>query len=153
MTENPVAEPEERSSWRAWRPPAKLFGRIRTSTAILSLCFVLTGLLYNQLQEGNDAPAAGPTAVDPGLVSPGPSAQQEYTEQYTTTTPPAPTTTVSPTPTDVPTTTSGVPGAPGTGTSDTGTSTTTAPTYLPGLTVPPELRSLLPAPPTATGTP
>ncbi|SNT33012.1 hypothetical protein [Rhodococcoides kyotonense] len=137
---------------RTWKLPSKMFGRIRTSTVLLGICFVLTGLLYNQLQEGNDAPTAGPTAVDPSLIVPGPSSEPRYTEESTTTTP-VPTTTQPASPSDASGTPSVAPGEPGSTTGGTDSSTTPEPTYLPGLTVPPELRSLLPAPPSATGTP
>ncbi|WP_037160980.1 hypothetical protein [Rhodococcoides fascians] len=142
-------------NWRSWRIPNRIRG-VRTSTLFFGVCFVLTGLLYVQVDEVVTAQredVQGPTAVDPGSY-PTQAPQQTYQPTYTST--PSPTTTVDPSATDEQSGAPEVSGDPGSPTGQTGTSATQDPTYLPGLTVPPQLRSLLPpAPqaPTATGSP
>lgn len=144
---------------RNWRIPTRIYGRVRTSTVLLGVCFVLTSLLYDQVRPLPDAATSGPQPIDTSQYT-DVAPRQEYTAPSTPT--PSATTTPTPTSTVDPSSTA-VPGAPGTApdgtgspTGESGTTTTLDPTYLPGLTVPPQLRSLFPpAPgaPSTTGTP
>lgn len=139
---------------RNWRIPTRIYGRVRTSTVLLGICFVLTAMLYGQVRPEPEGAQTGPQPIDTSQYTQTDD-RSEYVE---------PSTPVSPTPTVDPSTiepgteteTEGTPGQTGSPTGETGTSTTTDPTYLPGMTVPQELRSLFPpAPqaPSATGTP
>lgn len=147
-------DPQRRNTFRGWRIPATLFGRARTSTVILGICFVLTGLLYNQLQSDNRGVQQGPQPIDPAQYQTTPV--EPSVSEYSRTPTAVPTPTEDPSTTTVPPAvgeTSGETGAP---TSGSNSSTTQDPTFLPGRTIPPELRSLIPpAPPapSATGTP
>ncbi|WP_072807331.1 hypothetical protein [Rhodococcoides yunnanense] len=149
MTE-PDSDPDRPR--RSWVIPTRLFGRVRTSTVLIGVCFILTALLYDQVRPEPAAVVNGPTAVDTSQYQTGP--QQQPEEQYTEPSTTVPTvTTTSPSGTQDPSSQEGTSGAPGSSTGGQEGSTTQDPTYLPGLTIPPQLRSLLPAPPSATGTP
>ncbi len=153
MTEPDKTESKPVWSLRSWRIPPRLFGRVRTSTVLLGICFVLTSLLYNQLSAANEGEQNGPTAIDPGQFQTG--SPQTDPRNYNSTS-----TTLMPT-TPKPSGTgsgaaSATPATPGSSTGGAEASPSRVPTYMPGLTVPPDLRSLfppVPAAPGATGAP
>ncbi|MDI9931448.1 hypothetical protein QM588_13650 [Rhodococcus sp. IEGM 1354] len=133
-------------NWRQWRIPAKIYGRVRTSTVAFGICFVLTGLLYGQVSEDiakrDSERVQGPVAVSPDeLIEP--SESQTYVP-----TPSRLSTTSSPSATTEP--------EPSTSADDTGTqsTTTTAPpatTTAPfGVPLPPAIQSLIPSRPAPT---
>ncbi|KZF12864.1 MAG: hypothetical protein WBD41_15255 [Rhodococcus sp. (in: high G+C Gram-positive bacteria)] len=137
---------------RSWKIPPRIYGRVRTSTVALGVCFVLTALLYGQVRPEPAAEQVGPQPIDTSQYSGDqPNYQSEYTEPSATT---PPSSTVDPSGTEDPSNTGATSGEPGfSGESTTGDAGTQDPTYLPGLTVPPELRSLLPSAPRATANP
>lgn len=150
MTE-PESDPDRPS--RNWRIPSRIYGRVRTSTVLLGICFVLTALLYDQVRPPAEVVQTGPQPIDTSQYTQQQTYQPEYTAPSTTA---APTSTGNTSTTDDPTSEGESSGEPGSSTGGSGSSTTQDPTYLPGLTVPPELRSLFPpAPqaPSATGNP
>lgn len=156
MSEDENNTDQSSRNWKSWRIPNRIYGRIRTSTVFFGICFVLTSLLYIQVDQGiradNPQSTEGPSAVDTGQYT-GDQSPPVTTGQSPTETP---STTVDPSVTGNPSGPEGSSGEPGSSTSGTGASTTPDPTYLPGMTVPPALRSLIPpAPqaPSATGTP
>ncbi|WP_206497951.1 hypothetical protein [Rhodococcus sp. KRD175] len=132
-------------NWRQWRIPAKIYGRVRTSTVAFGICFVLTALLYGQVSadiaERNGEAVQGPVAVSPDELT-QPSESQTYV----------------PTPSRLSTTTPSTTTDPESSTSadDTGTqsTTTTAPpttTTAPfGVPIPPAIQSLIPSRPAPT---
>ncbi|OZE25557.1 hypothetical protein CH262_11720 [Rhodococcus sp. 05-2255-1e] len=133
-------------NWRQWRIPAKIYGRVRTSTVAFGICFVLTALLYGQVSadiaERNGEAVQGPVAVSPDELT-QPSESQTYvptpsrlstTTTPSTTTEPESSTSADDTGTQSPTTT-----APPT--------TTTAPF---GVPIPPAIQSLIPSRPAPT---
>ncbi|MFY2787074.1 hypothetical protein [Rhodococcus sp. MALMAid1271] len=133
-----------RRTWRQWRIPATIGGRVRTSTVAFGICFALTAMLYAQvsaeLKAQNEEAVQGPVAVDPNAPTP-------YTSPQNQTTPSA-TSSVSSTPTatgaaEQPT------GVAGTGQQPSTTTppTTTAPF---GLPIPPAIQSLVPSQPAPT---
>lgn len=148
MTEHPGGS--DRPS-RNWKIPTRIYGRVRTSTVLIGICFILTALLYDQVRPEPESAVNGPVAVDTSQYQ---TDQQTYQQQYTTTVPRS--TTVAPSTTDDPTESGGTSAEPGSSSGEPGTSATQDPTFLPGLTVPPELRSLFPQTPSAparSGTP
>ncbi|MDJ0392057.1 hypothetical protein QMK17_01765 [Rhodococcus sp. G-MC3] len=155
MTEHP-ADPDRPR--RNWKIPTRIYGRVRTSTVLIGICFILTALLYDQVRPLPDTPVTGPTAVDTSQYQ---TDQRTYQEQYTSvppTTTDNPSTTMEPSGSAGTSGTAGTSGEPGTSgeSGQSRPSTSQDPTYLPGLTVPPQLRSLLPpapAGPSGTGTP
>ncbi len=151
-------ENTEGGRWtRHWKIPSRIFGRARTSTVALGICFVLTALLYGQVRPEPEGAVTGPTPIDtgqyqnrlPSLVpeSSLPSSSVPPSSSGDTTT------------TQDPSDTSGIPaepeqqrepgqqGEPGSSTGESGSATSQVPTYLPGITVPPQLRSLYPQAP------
>lgn len=141
-----------------WRIPPRIYGRVRTSTVVIGICFVLTALLYDQVRVVPEPAQTGPQAVDTSQYTQQPGYRSEYSEPSTTESPTTTdqSTTADPSTTGTGTEPGGRSGQTGSQTGESGTSTTADPTYLPGMTVPPELRSLFPpAPqePSTTGTP
>ncbi|WP_338892940.1 hypothetical protein [Rhodococcus sovatensis] len=136
---------------RSWKIPSRIYGRVRTSTVALGICFVLTALLYNQVRP-EPAEVQGPQPVDTSqYTGVQPNYQSEYTEPSTTT---PPSSTVDPSNTEDPSNTGATPGEPGSsGSSTSSESGTQEPTFLPGVPVPPQLRSLFPSEPSATPSP
>lgn len=134
---------------RNWKIPARIYGRVRTSTVLLGICFVLTALLYDQVRPGPELVQTGPQPIDTSQYTQQPAYQPEYTEPSTT---PTPSTTEDLTTTEDPSGTGSTSGEPGSTSGGSGSSTTQDPTYLPGLTVPRELRSLFPPAPQAPST-
>ncbi|MDV8020633.1 hypothetical protein [Rhodococcus sp. IEGM 1330] len=141
MSTPPTGTDHPRRTWRQWRIPAKIYGRVRTSTVAFGMCFVLTGLWYGQVSaeitKRNEETVQGPVAVDPGELVPY-TPSQTYEPSSTTTTTPE---TSEPEPSG--------------GVDDTGTqSTTTAPpttTTAPfGVPIPPAIQSLIPTQPAPT---
>ncbi|CCQ17029.1 putative RNA polymerase sigma factor [Rhodococcus sp. AW25M09] len=131
-----------RRNWRQWRIPTKIAGRVRTSTVAFGICFVLTGLLYGQVNaevdRQNEEAVQGPVAVDPSEGAP-------------TDSPPSSSVSATTAPTPTATTEAGQSGGP----DETGQqSVTTAPlttTTAPfGLPLPPGIQSLIPSPPAPT---
>lgn len=135
-----------RPAWRQWRIPNRIYGRVRTSTVALGICFVLTGLLYGQLNADvtarNQESVEGPTAVDPAQTVPT-DRQQTYEPTYSVTSTPVPTSTST------------------TDTEQTGTveesgqqapTSTVAPTTTEpfDVTLPPAIQSLIPSQPAPT---
>jgi hypothetical protein len=133
-------------NWRQWRIPAKIYGRVRTSTVAFGICFVLTGLLYGQVSadiaDRNREAVQGPVAVSPDELN-RPSESQTYVP-----TPSRLSTTTIPSVTTEPEST---PSADDTGTQSTTTTaprtTTTAPF---GVPLPPAIQSLIPSRPAPT---
>jgi len=132
-------------NWRQWRIPAKIYGRVRTSTVAFGICFVLTGLLYGQVSadiaERDRQRIEGPVAVDPSDLAP-------YTEQptYAPTSSRLSTTTTPTTPTD-PEQSGTVEESGQQATTTTVSPTTTAPF---GVPIPPAIQSLIPTQPAPT---
>lgn len=129
---------------RKHKIPLRIPGGARTSTVALGICFVLTALLYGQVRP--PAPGTVPEPQPASDVQPSiePVAPSEIS---VTPTPESPSSSV----TDE---------APSTGSesNQSGTSTNDGPTsgestFLPGVPVPPQLRSVVPPVPGATGTP
>lgn len=138
-------------SLRSLRIPPRLFGHARTSTVLFGICFVLTGLLYNQLSAANQGEQNGPTAIDPSQFQTDPSQFQTGPSQNDPRTYNPTSTSLMPT-TPPPTSTGNSGDASATPDSSTGgieTSPSLVPTFVPGLTVPPDLRSLFPPAPAA----
>ncbi|MGA9870826.1 MAG: hypothetical protein WBQ44_06770 [Rhodococcus sp. (in: high G+C Gram-positive bacteria)] len=135
---------------RRWKIPTRVLGRARTSTVLLGICFVLTALLYGQVRPEPVGTVELPQPPTSSEVEQAP-VQEQSSE--------APSATVTSTTTAVPSSTEGesnstdAPGGPGSSTPGGTSSTTQDPTFLPGMTVPPQLRSLLPPTPSATGAP
>ncbi|MFI8566859.1 hypothetical protein ACIGGF_09910 [Rhodococcus sp. NPDC078407] len=130
-------------NWRQWRIPAKIHGRVRTSTVAFGIFFVLTGLWYgqvsNEIAERDSEQIQGPTAVDPGELTPYTQPQPEPSLSGTSTTTPTPVpTTVEEQPSDA---------VEGTGAQST---TTAPPTTTFGLPLPPGIQSLIPTQTTPT---
>jgi hypothetical protein len=133
-------------NWRQWRIPAKIYGRVRTSTVAFGICFVLTALLYGQVSEDiakrNEEAVQGPVAVSPDELN-KPSESQTYVP-----TPSRLSTTSSPIATTEP--------EPSTSADDSGTqstTTTTPPTTTTapfGVPLPPAIQSLIPSRPAPT---
>lgn len=143
---------------RHWKIPSRLFGRARTSTVALGICFVLTALLYGQVRPEPEGAVNGPTPIDTGQYQ---NRLPSYVpESSTPSTSVPPSSSVDSTTSQDPSETSGTPeepgqqrepgqqGEPGSSTGESGSATSQVPTYLPGITVPPQLRSLYPQPPT-----
>ncbi|OZE06196.1 hypothetical protein CH249_24485 [Rhodococcus sp. 05-2255-3B1] len=132
-------------NWRQWRIPAKINGRVRTSTVAFGICFVLTGLWYGQVSaeiaERDSERIQGPVAVDPGELTP-------YTQPQTVE-PTYSSTTVTPTPTATtdPDGSGSVDESGQPATTTTLPSTTTAPF---GVPLPPVIQSLIPSQPAPT---
>ncbi|WP_415974364.1 hypothetical protein [Rhodococcus sp. 077-4] len=133
-------------NWRQWRIPAKIFGRVRTSTVAFGVCFVLTGLLYGQVSieiaERNEQATQGPVAVDPGELN-------TYTEPQTY----APTPSRQATTTPTPTATTDPDGSGSVDESGQQATTTTVPTTTTapfGVPLPPAIQSLIPTSPAPT---
>ncbi|MCZ4078361.1 hypothetical protein O1W68_10440 [Rhodococcus sp. H36-A4] len=144
-------------STRHWKIPSRLFGRARTSTVALGICFVLTALLYGQVRPEPESAVNGPTPIDTGQYQ---NRLPSYVpESLTPPTGVPPSSSVDSTTSQDPSDTSGTPGepgqqqepgqqgGPGSSTGESGSATTQVPTYLPGITVPPQLRSLYPQAP------
>jgi hypothetical protein len=133
-------------NWRQWRIPAKIYGRVRTSTVAFGICFVLTALLYGQVSEDiakrNEEAVQGPVAVSPDELN-KPSESQTYVP-----TPSRLSTTSSPiaTPEPEPSTSADDSGTQST-TTTTPPTTTTAPF---GVPLPPAIQSLIPSRPAPT---
>jgi len=147
---DPDAQPNRPS--RRWPIPARIYGRVRTSTVLIGVCFVLTALLYDQVRPDPEVVQTGPQPIDTSQYTQQPTYRQPYTEPSTTQAPSA----TAPSGTEGESSTGADSVEPESSTGQSGASATQEPTYLPGLTVPPQLRSLLPpAPqaPTATGSP
>lgn len=126
---------------RRWKIPARIRGRIRTSTVALGICFVLTALFYGQVRP-----------PPPGVVSPPSTTETEPASDYVET----PSSGASQTPTSVDPSA----GDGSTDTTESGSSPTESgslpseePTFLPGVPIPPQLRSVIPTPPSAAATP
>ncbi|MCZ4518734.1 hypothetical protein O4220_09415 [Rhodococcus ruber] len=133
-------------NWRQWRIPAKIYGRVRTSTVAFGVCFVLTGLLYGQVSAdiaARDAePVQGPVAVDQDASTP-------YTQPQTSE-PRYSTTTASPTPTA---TTDAEPSGSVEQSGEQASTTTAPPTTTTapfGVPIPPAIQSLIPTQPAPT---
>ncbi|OZC70369.1 hypothetical protein CH251_17705 [Rhodococcus sp. 06-462-5] len=131
-------------SWRQWRIPAKIYGRVRTSTVAFGICFVLTGLWYGQVSaeiaERDSEQVQGPVAVDPGQLTPYTQPQTSEPTYSSTTVTPTPTATTDPDG-------SGSVDESGQPATTTLPSTTTAPF---GVPLPPVIQSLIPSQPAPT---
>lgn len=135
-----------RRNWRQWRIPAKINGRVRTSTVAFGICFVLTGLLYGQVSDDirtrNEEAVQGPVAVDPSELTPTTQPQLRTGNSVTSTTIPTPIGTTDADPTG------------SVEQSGEQASTTTAPsttTTVPfGVPIPPAIQSLIPTQPAPT---
>lgn len=125
---------------RRWMIPARIRGRIRTSTVALGICFVLTALLYGQVRPD-----------PPGTVSPTPetTAPEDVRtpESVITQTPLSVTPSVEESP-DAGTES----GESGFSPTESGTVPSEEPTLLPGVPIPPQLRSVIPTQPSAAAT-
>lgn len=137
---------------RSWKIPPRIYGRVRTSTVALGICFVLTALLYNQVRP-EPATVQGPQPVD---TSQYPGVQPNYPSEYNDPTTTLPSSTVDPSNTEDSSNTedpsnTGEPGSSGSSTSRE--SGAQEPTFLPGVPVPPQLQSLFPSTPSATPNP
>ncbi len=139
---------------RHWKIPARLFGRARTSTVALGICFVLTALLYGQVRPEPESAVNGPTPIDTGQYQN--RLPIDVPESSTPSASVPPSSSVDTTTSQDPSDTSGTPGEqqepgqqgePGSSTRESGSATTQVPTYLPRLSVPPQLRSLYPQAP------
>ncbi|ORI18228.1 hypothetical protein [Rhodococcus sp. 1168] len=151
----------ETDRWtRHWKIPSRIFGRARTSTVALGICFVLTALLYGQVRPEPEGAVTGPTPVDTGQYQNRLPSDVPESLPPSSSVPPSPSgdSTTSQDPSD----TSGTPEEPGqqrqpgqqrepgSSTGESGSTTSQVPTYLPGITVPPQLRSLYPQAPTTS---
>ncbi len=128
---------------RKHRIPSRIPGGARTSTVALGICFVLTALLYGQVR-----PPAPGTVVEPEPASDIQPSDETIVPSEISVTP----TFESPTPTvtgEAPST-GGQTEQTGSPTSDGSTSQES--TFLPGVPVPPQLRSVVPTAPGGTGT-
>ncbi|MDI9925099.1 MULTISPECIES: hypothetical protein [unclassified Rhodococcus (in: high G+C Gram-positive bacteria)] len=134
-----------RRNWRQWRIPAKINGRVRTSTVAFGICFVLTGLWYGQISaeiaERDSEQIQGPVAVDPGELTPYIQPQTSEPSFTSTTVTPTPTATTDPDGSD------SVDGSGQPATTTTVPPTTTAPF---GVPIPPAIQSLIPSQPAPT---
>ncbi|QII06729.1 hypothetical protein BH93_16455 [Rhodococcoides fascians A25f] len=132
-------------NWRQWRIPAKIYGRVRTSTVAFGICFVLTGLLYGQVSAdiaARDAePVQGPIAVDPDASTSYNQPQTSEQRYSTTTVSPTPSATVDPEQSGT------VEESGQQATTTTVSPTTTAPF---GVPIPPAIQSLIPTQPAPT---
>lgn len=132
-------------NWRQWRIPAKIYGRVRTSTVAFGICFVLTGLWYGQVSaeiaERDSEQIQGPTAVDSSELTPYTEPRSETSVSGSSTTTPTPTATS---------------GAEQSGSVDesgqSATTTTLPPTTTApfGVPLPPVIQSLIPSQPAPT---
>ncbi len=151
-------ENTETDRWtRHWKIPARIFGRARTSTVALGICFVLTALLYGQVRPEPEGAVNGPTPIDTGQYQNRLPSDVPESSIPSASIPPS--SSAEPTTSQDPSGTSGTPGEPGqqqepgqqrepgSSTGESGSTTSQDPTYLPGLTVPPQLRSLYPQAP------
>lgn len=143
-TPNIEAEHPKRN-WRQWRIPARIGGRVRTSTVAFGVCFVLTGLLYGQVNAEvdkiNREAVQGPVAVDPSEVTPYTSPRSQPSSSVSSTTTPTPTATTD----------AEQPGGVVDGTGQQPTTTAPAATTTPfGLPLPPGIQSLIPTQPAPT---
>ena len=98
-----TTEPAPGTPHRWWSAIPRHLGRARTSTVVLVLLFLATGVLYLYVKPEETA-ASTPTGGDPAVNQPATTTPPATTPPPATTTQPAPTTTVDPT-TEVPTTT------------------------------------------------
>lgn len=134
-----------RRNWRQWRIPAKIYGRVRTSTVAFGICFVLTGLWYGQVSteiaERDSEQIQGPTAVDPAELTPYTEPQSETSVSGSSTTTPTPTATTGAEQSG------SVDGSGQSATTTTVPPTTTAPF---GVPIPPAIQSLIPSQPAPT---
>ncbi|OZE74758.1 hypothetical protein CH294_24825 [Rhodococcus sp. 14-2483-1-1] len=132
-------------NWRQWRIPAKIYGRVRTSTVAFGICFVLTGLLYGQVSadiaERDKQQIEGPVAVDPSELTPYNQPQTSEPRYSTTTVSPTPSATVDPEQSGT------VEESGQQATTTTVPPTTTAPF---GVPIPPAIQSLIPTQPAPT---
>ena len=154
-------ENTEGGRWtRHWKIPSRIFGRARTSTVALGICFVLTALLYGQVRPEPEGAVTGPTPIDTGQYQNRLPSYVPESSTPSTSVPPSSSadSTTSQDPSDSSSTPGETgqpgqpgqqrePGEPGSSTGESGSATSQAPTYLPGITVPPQLRSLYPQAP------
>ena len=125
---------------RRWRIPARIRGRIRTSTVALGICFVLTAFLYGQVRPPSPGTVSPPSTNEPTsdyVESPDSGESQTTTSAEPSVTESAPD-----------------PGAESDSSpTESGSLPSEEPTFLPGIPIPPQLRSVIPTPPSAAATP
>ena len=129
---------------RKHKIPARIPGGARTSTVALGICFVLTALLYSQVRP-----------PPPGVVEePAPTSETQPSAEFVV---PSDISVTSTPETAIPSVTGEMPSTgEESGPSETSTndeSTSQESTFLPGVPIPPQLRSAVPAAPGATGSP
>ncbi|MEK8072116.1 hypothetical protein [Rhodococcoides navarretei] len=145
MSEPGTGTRRPQRNWRQWRIPAKINGRVRTSTLAFGIFFVLTGLWYGQVSaeiaERDGEQIQGPTAPDPADLTPYTEPQSETGVSGTST---ATSTPAATTETEQP---SGV--VDDTGQQPTSTAAPITTTTF-GLPLPPGIQSLIPTQPAPT---